>query len=216
MKVELLAHTPQVEQLCEAATRVCRSQKGGSELFDSNSNKTAVLRKVMKWGHTSVIEHASFTFSIEGISRSCSHQLVRHRIASYSQQSQRHVVIGENSEWFVIPPSIEGTSNEEKFIKAIKTIEMHYHVLIDSGVKKEDARFLLPNATKTNIVVTMNARALLNFFTFRLASDAQWEIRELAHKMYALVQPLAPSIFPELAEWKLMPDLKKEIGEIQV
>ncbi len=138
----------------------------------------SLIDKVIAAGHQSVLEHISLTFSIEGISRSCSHQLVRHRIASFSQQSQRHVRV-EEGEW-VVPPSIEANPSAEGiFQAALGQIYVAYRELIDLGVHPEDARYLLPNATKTNLVMTMNLRELYTVSGVRLCARAQWEIRQV-------------------------------------
>jgi thymidylate synthase (FAD) len=148
----------------------------------------------MKLGHLSVIEHSSFTFAISGISRACSHQLVRHRIASYSQQSQRFVRIEEPS--YVIPKTIEKEPELKKnYGDLMSLIWKKYDELVEAGIPKEDSRYVLPNATTTNILLTMNARSLLNFFNLRCCLSAQWEIRELAWKMLKLVKEVAPTLF---------------------
>ena len=169
-------------------------------------------------GHESPIEHVSFTFGVEGISRACSHQLVRHRIASYSQKSQRYV--NEDSFEYIIPPEVEAIPEaKEEFIRQMEAIDKGYKQLADlltqkhteafmaeghdektalSKAKKkaiEDARFLLPNACETKSVVTMNARSLMNFFRHRCCNRAQWEIKEVADQMLALVKEVAPNLF---------------------
>ncbi len=161
-------------------------------LSDGDAQKR--LAKIVGLGHLSVIEHASFTFSLEGVSRVLTHQLVRHRLASYSQQSQRYVVLGKPD--YVIPKAI--SSNEERkkiFKEALDDVWDAYNRLIEMGVDAEDARYLLPNAAKTNIVVTMNARELLHFFRLRTCNRAQWEIRKAAKLMLNEVRRIAPTIF---------------------
>jgi thymidylate synthase (FAD) len=149
---------------------------------------------VIKSAHTSTIEHASFTFAVEGISRVCSHQLVRHRIASFSQQSQRYVSLEDFN--YVIPPKIKNNLKAEKiFLDHIRHLQRAYLDLKNLKILSEDARFLLPNACETKIVITMNARELLHFFELRLCNRAQWEIRKLAQRMLEKVKPLAPHIF---------------------
>jgi len=201
MIVSLMTHTPKPEDVCVKAALGCRSQLAAVNIPIPES-KEYIIRKLKRFGHKSIFEHASFTFSVEGISRACSHQLVRHRIASYSQQSQRHVKIDTTSQsWYVVPPSIvENGFRCEKFTNCIKEIACVYDELVRIGVKEEDARFVLPNACKTNIVITMNARELLHFFKLRLAKEAQWEIREMAKKMLRLVKPIAPTIFGDVKE----------------
>ncbi|KXB05953.1 hypothetical protein AKJ53_01690 [candidate division MSBL1 archaeon SCGC-AAA382F02] len=199
MKVELIEHTSQPDMLAAAAARSCHSNKGASEIQESEDEEELkrVLRKTVEQGHTAVIEHANFTFSIKGISRACSHQLVRHRIASYSQQSQRHIKPGE--EKFVVPPSIKENSQAlENFKEALEKAWKTYEDLSENeDVPLEDSRFLLPNATKTNIVVTMNARSLMNFFELRTCMHSQWEIRALANSMLNQVKKVAPTIFED-------------------
>ena len=183
-KVELIAYTPNSENVVAKAARLCYASEGGDD------NK--FLRKLREIGHESPFEHVSFTFQIEGISRACSHQLVRHRIASYSQRSQRY--INEGSFDYITPRSISGDA-ELKYIEALDKIAETYDELIELGVPKEDARFILPNACETKIIVTMNARSLFNFFRLRCCNRAQWEIREVANKMLRQCKEVAPAIF---------------------
>ena len=197
MKVELLRHTKDPDLISALAARSCRSEEGASKLKDAEDKDylKKVLKMTMDKGHTSVVEHAAFTFSIEGISRACSHQLVRHRMASYSQQSQRHIKPEE--EKYVTPPSIgEDPEALERFEAAMEEAWDAYQDLAEEeDIPAEDARFVLPNATKTNIVVTMNARSLINFFEQRTCMHAQWEIRAVANKMLEKVKEVAPTIF---------------------
>lgn len=137
------------------------------------------VRRCAKAGHLSVFEHASATLIIEGISRACLAQLTRHRIASYSVTSQRYCEVGGN-DWCVIPPSVVGTAAESRFYAQAGDAMWSYQAAIEEGMKPEDARYLLPEATKTSLVMTINARSLQNFLTLRLDSHAQWEIRSLA------------------------------------
>ncbi|KXA92148.1 hypothetical protein AKJ65_07985 [candidate division MSBL1 archaeon SCGC-AAA259E19] len=184
--------------LASVAAHSCHAKEGASEVREEKSDEKLknILRKTVERGHTSVVEHASFTFSVEGISRACSHQLVRHRIASYSQQSQRYVRPDE--ERYVIPPSVKRDSSAlEKYKSAMKEAWEAYKGLIEEGVSREDSRFVLPNATETNIVVTMNARSLLNFFELRTCMHAQWEIRAVANRMLKEVKEVAPTIFED-------------------
>ncbi len=194
MKVLLIAYTPMPEKVVAAAALSTISKRPirPEDLEDEKVEK--VLSEVISRGHHSVLEHASFTFSIEGISRVTSHQLVRHRIASYSQQSQRYVEMSKD--YFVIPPKIlEKEEAKEIYKKCVKNCYEAYHKLIELGIPKEDARYLLPQASKTSIIVTMNARELLHFFSLRLCLRAQWEIRELASRMLEEVRKVAPRIF---------------------
>ena len=137
------------------------------------------VRRCAKAGHMSVFEHATATLQIEGISRACLAQLTRHRIASYSVTSQRYCEVGGN-DWYVTPPSVVGTDAESRFRAQTSDAMWSYRAAIDKGMKPEDARYLLPEATKTSLVMTINARSLQNFLTLRLDSHAQWEIRSLA------------------------------------
>lgn len=196
MKVILLEHTHNPETVCAVAALTTMKEGTPSELIkeiDTNNAKNRIQR-VVGYGHYSVIEHASFTFSIEGISRACSHQLVRHRIASFTQQSQRYVKMEEVP--FVTPPSIKkNRSAEELFEKSLKESAETYKKLLELNIIPEDARFVLPNATKTNLVMTMNARELLHFFNLRCCNRAQWEIREMAWSMLYLVLGVSSALF---------------------
>uniref|UniRef100_A0A831UCL2 Flavin-dependent thymidylate synthase n=1 Tax=Geobacter metallireducens TaxID=28232 RepID=A0A831UCL2_GEOME len=197
MKVTLLQHTPDPELAVALAARLCYSPIGIDELREriSRSDVSAFLDKIMSLGHQSVLEHASFTFGIEGISRATSHQLVRHRIASYSQQSQRYVT---HTEQFsaVIPPSIaERPELAARFKSQLKALHETYAELYEAGIPAEDARYILPNAAETKIIMTMNARELLHFFGLRCCERAQWEIRAMAVEMLRLLKNVAPTIF---------------------
>jgi thymidylate synthase (FAD) len=155
-----------------------------------------ILSKVVGMGHHSVVEHATFTFSVEGVSRALTHQLVRHRIASFSQQSQRYVSLKDPS--YVRPHTVENNPDASKiFDETMDRIWEAYRALEEMGVPAEDARYLLPNGCTTNIVVTMNARELLHFFSLRCCGRAQWEIREMAEKMLALCVEVSPAIFSD-------------------
>jgi len=179
LKIKLLTYTPHPIKAVFTAARTCYSPSTPTEIWNADAPKErmhSLIDKVIGAGHQSVLEHISLTFSIEGISRSCSHQLVRHRIASFSQQSQRHAQV-KKREW-VLPPSIEANhSAREIFQSTLKGIQGSYMRLIEMGVHPEDARYLLPNATKTNLVMTMNLRELYTVSEIRLCTRAQWEIR---------------------------------------
>jgi thymidylate synthase (FAD) len=196
MLVQLLTHTPDPEQVVAAAARLCYSASSIDRLLEkSRQDRDALLTKIMSLGHFSVLEHASFTFGVEGISRACSHQLVRHRLASYAQQSQRYV---SHKEPFaaVTPPSIVADPElKARFDGLLQDIHRAYRAFLDAGVPAEDARFILPNAAETKIVVTMNARELLHFFNLRCCRRAQWEIRALAIRMLKLARGAAPLLF---------------------
>lgn len=196
MKVKLQSYTPEPERLAACAARVCYSDLGFDELKD-NITLSQIHKRIkgcMESGHLSILEHANFTFSIEGISRVTTHQLVRHRIASYSQQSQRYVKEKKSS--FIIPHKILKNQEAKKIFNEISTQSLAaYNKLIEMGIKAEDARYLLPGGIETKIVVTMNARELLHFFRLRCCLRAQWEIRAMAYIMLSEVKKAAPMIF---------------------
>lgn len=193
MNVRLVSYTPNPDQVCEMACRTCTSVDCPD--ISTAINKTNALRKALDSGHESVAEHAVFTFQIEGISRACSHQLVRHRLASYSQQSQRYAKM--DGFVFVTPDTIK--DNPDAYMDywdLMQHISDFYNTLVEKhGIPAEDARYILPNACCTNITVTMNARELRHFFKLRLCKRAQWEIRELAECMYGCVKHIAPVLF---------------------
>jgi thymidylate synthase (FAD) len=197
MDVRLLYHTPEPERTVAVAARLCYAPVGAAQLMDGMSAEAErkVLRTIMKSRHHSALEHATYTFAIDGVSRALTHQLVRHRLASFNQQSQRYVAYAEEPT-FVVPPGVQA---EEallaRFSDAASAAFAAYRELVDAGVAPEDARYLLPNAMETKIVVTMNMRELLHFFELRCCKRAQWEIRELALCMLDLVVPTAPYVF---------------------
>lgn len=195
MKAKLISHTPEPEKTVALAARMCYSNRGVDNLMDTltPAEVERMIRMLTAVGHLSPTEHVSFTFAIEGISRACSHQLVRHRIASYSQKSQRYT--SEANFGYIIPSSIENNpAAREVYNQAIAFVQESYLKLADI-VPREDARYILPNATETKIVLTFNARSLYNFFSQRLCLRAQWEIRELAELMLAEVRKAAPLLF---------------------
>jgi thymidylate synthase (FAD) len=205
LKVILINHTPNPEETIAMAAKLCYSPSDVESLKEKIETKDQkkFVEKLSKMGHMSPIEHSSFTFAIEGISRACSHQLVRHRLASYSQQSQRYV--SEESGFdYVVPMTIKGDRELERYFKSImsKTQKAYNHIvrkLGEKGIKGEaanqDARFVLPNACETKIMVTMNARELLHFFKQRCCNRAQWEIRAMAIEMLKSAREIAPTIF---------------------
>ena len=199
MKVTLLQYTPDPEKTVALAARLCYSPVDIDELKEkiSTADIKKLIEKIMSLGHQSVLEHCSFTFGVDGISRTTSHQLVRHRIASFSQQSQRYV---SHKVHFtaVMPPSIaDNLQMKAGFEAQLAALHQLYSEMVDAGIPAEDARYILPNATSTKIIVTMNARALLHFFDLRCCERAQWEIRAMAVEMLRLVKPLAPTIFAD-------------------
>ncbi|MDO9556491.1 MAG: FAD-dependent thymidylate synthase [Coriobacteriia bacterium] len=197
MDVRLLYHTPEPERAVAAAARLCYAPVGAAELLDTMSDDAVrrVLKTVLTSGHLSTLEHASYTFAIDGVSRALTHQLVRHRLASYNQQSQRYVTYADEPD-FIVPPSVQADpAVRETFDAATAAVFEAYRSLLDAGIPAEDARYLLPNAMETKIVVTMNIRELLHFFELRCCKRAQWEIRELALRMLELAEATAPYIF---------------------
>lgn len=196
MKAKLICYTPEPERTVAMAARLCYSPIGAEQLAEKMTEQqiAKLVEKIVDMGHLSTLEHVSFTFAIEGVSRVLTHQLVRHRIASYSQQSQRYVK--EHETEYILPPSIAARPEAKaKFEELMKTIQQSYDELIQMGVHQEDARYVLANATETKIVVTMNARTLLHFFELRCCTRAQWEIRRLADLMLAEVCQVAPLLF---------------------
>ncbi|HEY8911653.1 MAG TPA: FAD-dependent thymidylate synthase [Desulfosporosinus sp.] len=197
MRVDLIQYTPDPEKVVAAAARLCYSASPVPELLERLDDEVAAsfVRKLRQMGHLSTFEHVSFQFSIDGVSRALSHQLVRHRIASYSQRSQRYVK--ETGFEFVIPPSVKQNPEAlERFKTVMARLQESYQELL-SSVPAEDARYVLPNACTTSLMATFNARSLLNFFEHRTCSRAQWEIRSLAEKMLKLVRVVAPNLFSE-------------------
>lgn len=220
MKVQLIAHTPNPERVVAAAAKLCYSPVGVDELMEGLTDEKAAdfVRMLAGMGHESPTEHASFTFAIEGVSRSLLAQITRHRIASYSVQSQRYVKLEQFK--YVTPPEIaadpqavaayeEMMESQAKAYEKLTEIlkEKHYKNLVQAGESEkaaarkaekmaiEDARFVLPNACDTKMVVTMNARSLHNFFAHRCCNRAQWEIRALAEEMFRLVYRVSPALF---------------------
>jgi len=197
MRVDLIQYTPDPEKVVAAAARLCYSSNPVPELLERLDDEAVAsfVRKLRQMGHLSTFEHVSFQFSIDGVSRALSHQLVRHRIASYSQRSQRYVK--ENGFEFVIPPSVKRNPEAlERFKAVMAHLQENYQELLNS-VPAEDARYVLPNACTTSLMATFNARSLLNFFEHRTCSRAQWEIRSLAEQMLKLVRVVAPNLFSE-------------------
>jgi len=214
MNVKLIGFTPNPEKIPAMAAKLTHSISKPEDL-DKTSDKelNAILQQVLHLGHTSVIEHTNFTFAISDVSRSLTHQLVRHRIASYAQQSQRYVDFKEPN--YVTPPKIAKNKKMKRaYDKTMENIWEEYNKLLKMGIPAEDSRFILPNAACTNIIVTMNARSLMNFFELRCCMHAQWEIRQLANKMLAEVKKVAPIIFknagPACKTKRICPENKKD------
>ena len=197
MHVELLYHTPDPERAIATAARLCYAPVGAAELMETMPEERvqSVLSTIMGSGHFSTLEHASYTFAVDGVSRALTHQLVRHRIASFNQQSQRYVRFSDGVA--TVKPESVAASEEASavFDRAIDAAVEAYGKLLEAGVPAEDARYLLPNAAEAKIVITMNVRELLHFFRLRCCNRAQWEIRDMAHRMLELARPTAPFIF---------------------
>lgn len=195
MIVRLLAHTPDADRICAAAAHSCYSEDSAADLLET-VDPAKMLCQVIGMGHHSVIEHAVFTFSVEGVSRALTHQLVRHRVASFSQQSQRYVRLSEPT--YVVPETVKRDPEAMKvYEETMNGIWDSYSKLIGMGIPAEDARYVLPNGCTTNITITMNARELLHFFSMRCCNRAQWEIREMADEMLRLCKEVSPVIFSD-------------------
>ena len=193
--VILIAHTPEAEKVVAMAAKICYAKDVSIKKLQKKINDndvSAFITKLLESGHESPFEHISFTFGIEGISRACSHQLVRHRMASFSQRSQRYCF--EDGFNYIEPDDMN--DEEDKFFRDfMRHSKEVYSKLIDKGVKPEDARMVLPNACETKIIVTMNARELLHFFKLRCCKRAQKEIREVAFMMKNICRKVAPNVF---------------------
>lgn len=208
MAVELLRYTDNPEETVAMAAKLCYSPSDIAELKEGieAGDQSKFIDRLISMGHLSPVEHISFTFAIEGVSRSLLAQITRHRIASFSVQSQRYVKAssedtGETFD-YIIPPSIENLGEEyvTRYREQMATIQAWYDQWVDALGDKgestnEDARFVLPNAAETKMIVTMNGRELMHFFKLRCCNRAQWEIRELATEMLRLVKEVAPNIF---------------------
>ena len=198
MQTTLLAHTPNPDELVAAAARICYRDITAAELLKGEGENLSrkLIEDLFRSGHTSTFEHVSFTFGVDGLSRTASHQLVRHRMASFSQQSQRYVKMTPDPEAVIVPPSVKANPEALRvFREAVRASQEAYSQLIALGVPKEDARFILPHGHSTRLVVTMNARELHHFFGLRLCRRAQWEIHELARQMLTLCREKAPVLF---------------------
>ena len=203
LKVILLRATPDPDELVALGARLCYAKADLDALQQrvESGDQRAFVERVMQRGHLSVTEHANFTFAVEGVSRALLAQLTRHRLASFSVQSQRYVSMAEGFD-YVIPPAIEalGEDAKQEFIRQMETMQAWYcdwqEKLGGAGESaNEDARFVLPNAAATRLVMTMNARELMHFFSLRCCNRAQWEIREMAWQMLALCKQAAPALF---------------------
>ena len=189
MNVELLQYPEDPERAVATAARLCYAPVGAKELMETMPPERveSVLSTIMKSGHFSTLEHVSYTFAVDGVSR----------IASFNQQSQRYVKFTDGV-GIVKPETVaEDEHANAVFDEAIDTILTAYQTMLEAGIPAEDARYILPNAAESKIVITMNIRELLHFFELRCCNRAQWEIRELAHRMLELVRPTAPYIFKD-------------------
>ena len=228
LRVELLDMTPEAEGLIYTAAKRCTSSDDAERIYDDAIERSpnidniwvhtkipykeqaGLIRRVLASGHDSVVEHVSFTFAVAGVSRALSHQLVRHRIASYSQQSQRYVkadgfdyvkpesIRPLDSKHIRIPVpggGIECLNANAIFKEAMDCCQLAYNRLTELGIPAEDARYVLPNACETKLVVTMNCRSLLHFFELRCCNRAQWEIRALANAMLGICKDRLPIVF---------------------
>ncbi|MBQ3448268.1 MAG: FAD-dependent thymidylate synthase [Synergistaceae bacterium] len=198
MDVILLTHTPNPDSLVAAAARICYRDVTAGELLRGEEENLSrkLIADLFASGHMSTFEHVSFTFGVDGLSRVASHQLVRHRMASFSQQSQRYVKMSADPGAVIIPPSVSRNPQAlAAFTEAVRKSQEAYAELCALGVPKEDARFILPHGHSTRLVMTMNARELHHFFSLRLCRRAQWEIHELARRMLALCREVAPVLF---------------------
>lgn len=199
MKVTLLSYTPDPAALCGLAAQTCYSDLTVKQRIAFGKVLTPegvknMMDRVIRSGHHSIIEHVSFTFAIEGVSRALTHQLVRHRVgASFSQQSQRYVKI--NKATYVTPPSIAKSPSDQMYDEVMAFAWRVYDALIKEGVHPEDARYVLPNACTTNIIMTMNGRELMHFLALRCCNRTQWELREVAWEIRRLLMEVAPDIF---------------------
>ena len=205
LKVILLRATPDPDEIVALGARLCYAQADVEALRErvERADQSAYVSRVMARGHLSVTEHASFTFAVEGVSRALLAQLTRHRLASFSVQSQRYVSVADGFD-YVIPPSISalGEEEEREFVRQMDTMHAWYRrwqeKLGGAGESaNQDARFVLPNAASTRLVMTMNARELMHFFELRCCNRAQWEIREMAWQMLALCRKEAPALFAQ-------------------
>ena len=198
----LLSCTPNPEDLISMAIRQCYSPLEAGEIAEqivnnkvSKQSTEKLINMIMKSGHTSTIEHVTFTFGLSNFSRISSQQLTRHRLANFSHQSQRYV--SESRDWnYIIPPKIsENEEAREVFTNALKDLKKACDVLTDLGIKDEDTRFIYPNALSTSLIFTMNARELIHFLTLRLCKRSQWEIRDVAYQMLVILRKRLPIIF---------------------
>ena len=193
MQVELLAITPDAERLIEQAGRTCYMSH--DRITEESSGK--FVRMLISKGHLSVLEHAYATFRISGVSRASTHQLVRHRLCSFSQRSQRYVKEAENG--FVIPPTVSRSDDAlAVFRDSVAASTQAYLRLLSLGIPREDARFVMPNATRSELVLSANFRELRHIVMTRGSREAQWEVRGIVTQMLGLLKQHAPNVFGDL------------------
>lgn len=204
LQVDMIRHTLNMEELVALGAKLCYSKADLATLQEriGKTDQQAFIKRLMDMGHTSVLEHGSFTFAVEGISRVCLAQLTRHRVASFSVQSQRYVFYDKGFN-YIVPPSIKALGDEavkeyEQQMEQMQTWYENWQRRLGVGEQSnENARFVLPNACETRLILTMNVRELLHFFSLRMCSRAQWEIRALATKMHELCLKEAPALFEQ-------------------
>lgn len=229
--VQLVRATPKPEGTVAGAAKLCYAQNTENLLEQESESASKFVHRLADMGHMSPIEHVSFTFYIQGVSRAMTHQLVRHRIASYSQRSQRYVA--HDGFDYIVPPELEGKTVQtddgevdavEYFGETMEMIAERYSRLNDAlgrtgEESNQDARYVLPNACETKIFVTMNAGSLLHFFKERLCMRAQWEIRRVANDMLKLAGDACPSIFegagPKCLRYGYCPEGKMTCGRFE-
>lgn len=198
LKVTLLSYTADPEENVVAAIRQCYSSVGAEELKEKTTEEVRkrLIKQVIGSGHTSTLEHASFTFALDGVSRVTEIHLIRHRIASFSIQSGRYVKRGDAA--YRVPPKIKALKDKkllEKYLTHLEKTQELYNELIEAEIPAEDARYCQPQSIQVKIVMSMNARELLHFFSLRTCTRAQWEVQEVARLMLKEVRKVAPTIF---------------------
>jgi thymidylate synthase (FAD) len=205
MEVELMAITPRAEDVIEKACRTCYLS---FHRYNPPASTEELIKKVIRKGHHSVLEHAYATFRIKGGSRVFTHEMVRHRLMSPSQESQRYVEYGKTKEFeYVIPPAIESTPFKDEFKNKASELKEFYEEMVKAGIPKEDARYILPNATVSEIVLSANFRELRHIFEVRCMPRAHWEIREICLEMLKIMKKEAPIVF-----WDFVIDQENKIA----
>ncbi len=197
LKVELIAYSLPKDGNVDKLVAESGAISHAPHFRELNEERVKNLIELLKkLGHESVFEHACFTFRVEGISRVCTHQLVRHRLASYTQQSQRYVKLKNPK--FIVPESIMDSNFSEEYLELLEKASELYRKMVEGGIRKEDARFALPQSIETKIVITMNARELRHFIVLRCDESAQWEIRAMAREILRLAYEVSPILFQDL------------------